>query len=282
MHPLSKYNFHTHSHFDDGREPLEDYVLAAIESGLRAYGFSGHSPLPFDNHWSLPKQVLPEYLAEARRLREKYKHAIDIYTGLEIDYLPGYSDSFRELIDSCGLDYCIGSVHLVMKPGSSDPSDIWFIDGPREGYIKGIETIFGGDAKMAVQAYYDQQAEMVETQKPDIIGHLDKVNMHNRGELFDSASSWYCNAVDRLLDAIASSGTIVEVNTRGVYSAKTSSFFPGEAILRKCQARNIPVMVNTDAHHPSEVDKLFPDAVALCRSIGFTKMTTPFFEISMG
>jgi len=281
MNPLPKYNFHTHSHFDDGKEPLEDYVQAAIEAGMQAYGFSGHSPLPFDNHWSLPKDALPEYLAEAKRLREKYKHLIHIYVGLEIDYVPGYSENFRQLMDECGLDYSIGSVHLVMKPGSKDPSDTWFIDGPREGYIQGINTIYGGDAKRAVQAYYAQQAEMVETQRPAIIGHLDKVNMHNKGELFDAASGWYRQSVDHLLDAISGSGTIVELNTRGVYSGKTDDFFPNNEILKKCLDRDIPVMVNTDAHHPTQVDRLFDEGTKLLKDIGFKKIVTPFFELDI-
>ncbi len=281
MNHLSKYNFHTHSHYDDGKEPLEDFVQAAIEAGLKAYGFSGHSPLPFDNHWSLPTHVLPEYLAEAKRLREKYKHLIDIYVGLEIDYVPGYSENFRQLIDGCGLDYSIGSVHLVMKPGSKDASDIWFIDGPREGYIKGIDTIYGGDAKRAVQAYYSQQAEMVETQKPDIIGHLDKVKMHNKGELFDTASDWHRQSVDHLLDAISASGTIVELNTRGVYTGKADDFFPNNEILKKCFDRDIPVMVNTDAHHPTQVAKLFEEGTKVLKDIGFKKIVTPFFELDI-
>ena len=276
-----KYNFHTHSHHDDGKEPLEFFVKEAIEKGLEAIGFSGHSPLPFYNEWSLPKEVYPDYLAEVRRLKEQYKEQIDIYMGLEIDYVPGYSDNFRNFVDGSGLDYCIGSVHLVMKPGSEDCSDIWFIDGPREGYLKGIERIFNGDARAAADAYFEQSREMVATQRPNIIGHLDKVNMHNKGDLFDTSEEWYQDAVHRLLEAVAAAGTIVELNTRGVYSGKTDSYFPTTPILQKCREFDIPVMVNTDAHHPSQVDKLFAEGVKLLKDIGYEKMTTPFFEVRL-
>ena len=122
---------------------------------------------------------------------------------------------------------------------------------------------------------------MVETQKPDIIGHLDKVNMHNKGELFDIDSAWYRKFIDQLLDAISGSGTIVEVNTRGVYTGKTEDFFPNTDILRRCLDRNIPVMVNTDAHHPTQVDRLFENATEMLRGIGFKKITTPFFELDI-
>ncbi len=275
------YNFHTHSKYDDGKEPLEAYVTAAIEKGLAALGFSGHQPIPFDNEWSLPSRALPEYLAEACRLKEQYKNEINIYIGLEMDYIPGYSEDFAALIKDAGLNYCIGSVHLVMKPGSTNPDDIWFIDGPRTGYLKGIQTIFNGNARAAVEAYFQQQRQMVISQKPNIIGHLDKVNMHNKNEVFDEQSAWYHDAVDDLLDAIMAAGTIVEVNTRGVYTGKTHAYFPDNSIIKKCIERNIPMMVNSDAHHPSQLDNHFDQATGLLKEMGFKKMHTPFFEIKL-
>lgn len=277
-----RYNFHTHSHYDDGKLKLEDMVKGALDAGLGAIGFSGHSPLPFENEWSISPALYPEYLAEARRLKQQYGHLIKIYLGLEIDYIPGFSDNFKTFIDGAGLDYCIGSVHLVMKPGSKNPDDIWFIDGPREGYIQGIQKVFGGDVRMAVEAYYNQQSEMVVTQRPNIIGHMDKVNMHNRDNaLFDASADWYKDAVIRLLDAIAQTGTIVELNTRGVYTGKTSSYFPHTWILEECFKRHIPVMVNSDAHHPEQLDKHFKEGVDILRQVGYKKMTTPFFEVNI-
>ncbi|TVR43427.1 MAG: histidinol-phosphatase HisJ family protein [Bacteroidia bacterium] len=272
------YNFHTHSHYDDGKEPLEAYVVAAIEKGLSALGFSGHQPLPFDNEWSLHPSALPEYLAEARRLKEQYKNEINIYIGLEMDYIPGHSEDFAALMKDAGLDYCIGSVHLVMKPGSTNRDHIWFIDGPREGYFHGIQEIFNGNVRAAVEAYYEQQRQMVLTQKPHIIGHLDKVNMHNRGELFKTTEAWYQEAINHLLAAIQKTGTIVEANTRGVYTGKTTDVFPAVDILEKCHAHRIKVMVNTDAHHPQQLDQHFEETKTLLKRLGFSKTVTPFFE----
>lgn len=278
---VMRFNFHTHSRYDDGKQRIEDYILTAIDKGLVALGFSGHQPLPFDNQWSLPGKDYPEYLAEIRRLREKYTDHIDVYLGLEMDYIPGYSENFTACREGAGLDYCIGSVHLVMKPGGSDPGDIWFIDGPREGYLQGIQRIFNGNVRAAVEAYYDQQREMVATQRPDIIGHLDKVNMHNKEELFSTSDRWYTEAVDRLLDTIAATGTIVEVNTRGVYTGKTGDYFPSAGILKRCFERDIRVMVNTDAHHPDQLDTHFDNAVELLKGLGFRTMHTPFFEVAI-
>ena len=276
-----RYNFHTHCEYDDGKEPLEDYVVSAIDKGLKALGFTCHQPLPFENAWSLPQKFFADYLAEVRRLKEAYMGQIDIYLGLEADYIPGYSERFPEMIEDAGLDYVIGSVHLVMKPGSTDHSDILCIDGPREDFIRNIDEIYQGDVRALVEAYYYQQREMVATQRPSAIGHLDKINMQNKGELFNEQARWYKDAVDYLLDTIAAQGTIVELNTRGVYTGKTDVFFPEREVVEKCFERNIPMMVNTDAHHPDQLDELFDEATDLLKDVGYDEVQTPFFRLHL-
>ena len=42
---LYRQNLHTHNHYCDGRGTLEEFVLAAIDQGLEALGFSCHSSL---------------------------------------------------------------------------------------------------------------------------------------------------------------------------------------------------------------------------------------------
>ncbi len=268
-----KTNFHTHSHYDDGQLAMEDFVKEAIDQGFEALGFSGHSPLPLESEWSIPAGKLPEYVAEGKRLKEQYKHQIKLYLGLEIDYIPELSDDYSIFTKEVPLDYCIGSVHLVREPHSGK---IWFIDGPAEGYFRGIAEVFGGDHKKAVAAFYEQSIQMVETQRPDIIGHLDKVKMHNKEALFGTDEPWYEALTGRLLEAVKRSGTIVELNTRGVYTGKTEEYFPSDDILKKCLEMDIPLMVNSDAHHPSQLWSHVPEAVNKLRAIGFKQLRTPF------
>jgi histidinol-phosphatase (PHP family) len=267
------YCFHSHSHYDDGKLAMEDFVLAAIDAGFDAFGFSGHSPLPNDNEWSIKIRELPEYVAEGKRLKEQYKHQIKLYLGLEIDYIPGMSDDFSVFVKDIPLDYCIGSVHLVRNP---ENDGIWFIDGPIEGFFEGLKLVFGGDVKKAVTAYFEQSILMIETQKPNIIGHLDKVKMYNKEELFKTTDAWYLELVQRLLETIKQHNTIVEVNTRGVYTGKTDEFFPSTRVLKTCYEMGIPMMINSDAHHPDQISKLVPEAIALLRGIGYKEVHTPF------
>lgn len=273
-----KYNFHTHSHYDDGRMAMEDFVIEAIDQGFDALGFSGHSPLPNDNEWSIKAADLPEYVAMGKRLKAQYNSQIDLYLGLEIDYTPGLSDDFDVFRKGIPLDYCIGSVHLVRHPTNGK---IWFIDGPEAHFFEGLDDIFGGDIRQAVTAYFEQSMAMVQTQCPDIIGHLDKVKMHNKERFFSTEEGWYRDLVSRLLQTVANSEVIVEVNTRGVYTGKTSAYFPDEWVLEQCLHLGIPVMVNSDAHQPDQLSMHVKEAEELLRNIGFKKISTPFKTASL-
>lgn len=276
MIPL--YNFHSHSHHCDGKESMEEYVKFAIDHKFKALGFSAHSPLPFPNEWSLTPESFKKYIAEAKNLIHVYGNDVDLYLGLEIDYIPGHSDNFQNFIDTVPLDYAIGSVHLVRH---KDNGKIWFIDGPVEGYINGVNEIFNGDYKEAVTAFYQQSIEMIETQKFDIIGHIDKVKMHNKQRWFSTSEKWYTDLVDKTIEAAKNSNCIIELNTRGLYTGKIDEYFPSKDILQKCFEMDIPMMVNSDAHHPSQLSKHFEEAHKLLKNIGFKKLKTPFFDYEL-
>lgn len=80
-------NYHSHCSFCDGRSIPEDFVKFAVSKSFRAYGVSSHGPLPFETFWNMSAFDMPEYLTEIDRLKDKYGDLLEIYTGMEIDYL---------------------------------------------------------------------------------------------------------------------------------------------------------------------------------------------------
>ena len=112
---MIKDNYHTHSCYCDGKESLRRYVETAVERGFTHLGFSGHAPVPFENTFAIDGERYLDYCNEVRGLKEEFADRLKIFLGLEIDYIPGVLDNFEELITTGGLDYCIGSVHLVNK-----------------------------------------------------------------------------------------------------------------------------------------------------------------------
>jgi histidinol-phosphatase (PHP family) len=268
---MNLFNLHTHSRYCDGKGNPEEYVISALEKGFHTLGFSSHSPVPFENYFAIKDDVtLQDYCNTIRGLKEEYQGRINIYCALELDYIDGISRDFDDFRKNFGLDYTIGSVHLVRN---GDDQRLWFIDGSKaETYDKGLNEIFGGDVRRSVTAFYRQQVRMLNTQKPDIIGHFDKIKMHNRNRYFNEEDQWYRDLVMELVEAIEENDVIVEANTRGIYKKRSDDLYPGQWILKILKEKNIPVTLSADAHSPEEIDGYYPEAVEILRSIGFKEL----------
>lgn len=263
------FNFHTHSHFCDGTGAPEEYIKAAIEEGFEAIGFSSHAPLPFDNKWSIKPGKLTEYTAEIQRLKKCYAGKIQVYLGLEIDWIPGISLPFESIQKAHALDYVIGGVHLV---ASENSQDLWFIDGQPQGYDDGLRDIFHMDIRKGVDCYFVQLWEMLHTQKFDVLAHADKIKMNNRGLYFSTGESWYLDYIHKTAEIITRKGCIVEVNTRGIYKKRCPEFYPSVYMLEALCRRDVPVTISTDAHHPSEIALYWKEALQTLKDIGFASV----------
>jgi histidinol-phosphatase (PHP family) len=267
-------NLHTHTHFSDGSHPPEEYIRQAEEAGLTLLGFSDHSPLPFENTFALREEKVQAYCDSVVALKQQQTNGMKILLGMEVDFIPGMGFSFGYFRENYPLDFLIGSVHLV-RNGTQE--GLWFIDGPDPAtYDEGLNLLFGGDIRAGVTAYYHQINEMLLTSKFEIIGHLDKIKMHNRGH-FSEEAPWYEALVDETLALIKEKDVIVEVNTRGMYKKRSATHFPGPAILRKIKDLGIKVIISSDAHRPAEVANLFPETLAMLDAFGLTPVTPASF-----
>lgn len=247
-------NFHTHSNYCDGKAPLREMVDFAVSHGFTALGFSGHGPLPFKNTYSITDY--DGYCREVRALQDEYRDRIEISLGLEIDYVPGMLEDFTPLIEQGHLDYTIGSVHLIPVPGITphDSDDLWMIDGSRyETYDEGLMRHFGGDIRRGVRAYFHQENAMLERNRPTIVGHPDKIVMHNRDRYFHEDEPWYRDLALETIHLIKELGLICEINTRGIYKGRHTDYYPGKWLINEMKTLRIPVIVSTDAHMPDDL-----------------------------
>lgn len=259
-------NYHTHTNFCDGKDSAENFVKQAICKGFKSLGFSSHAPLPFSSDWTMPAEKLEEYLTVIAELKDKYKSQIEIYTGLEYDYLGGdIAVDYIHKFDS-RLDYNILSVHFLGKYKDGTP---WSVDGPLEEIQKGIEETFNGDARIAVETYFKYLGQGVLDLKPNIVGHLDLIKLHNKNNIFfDESSLWYQEAVRNCLYKIKEAGSILELNTGGILRGLVQDFYPSRNILKEAVALSIPIMVNSDAHSPKDIDGCYEQAFSLLKELG--------------
>lgn len=252
------YTFHSHTQFCDGRAPMDVMAAAAVAEGFSHYGFSPHSPVPIASPCNMRSEDVGAYLAEVERIRAMYDGHCRFYAGMEIDYLgpdwgPAHS-YFREL----PLDFRIGSVHFIPTQ-EGVPTDI---DGHFERFRERVEKDFHGDLNYVVDTFFAQSLAMVEAGGFDIIGHLDKVGLN--ASLYSPGieeTPFYRRRLERLIEAVAASGVIVELNTKAY--EEHGRMFPAPGALRELMARGVNVIVNSDAHRPERVNASRAEGLAL-------------------
>jgi histidinol-phosphatase (PHP family) len=261
-------NYHGHCNYCDGKGVPEEYILSAIEKGMHSIGFSSHAPVPFNSSWNMPLDRLPSYLSEIEDLKQKYDGQINIFKSLEVDFIANVMGPMTEHTRSLGLDYVIGSVHYL---GQLNNGEYWAIDSSFDVFKEGLRDIYNGDLKRLVNDFYLSQYEMLETQSPDIIGHLDKIKMHNTHELlFDESLPWYKELVRHLLELIAKKDCIVEINTKSY--CQNGLLFPGPEHFAWLKELKIPVVINSDAHNPNNLTAGFMDVAVQLNQAGIQEV----------
>lgn len=259
-------NYHTHSNYCDGKSTFDQHIEKAKQLHLKALGFSSHAPVPFDCAWCMKANRLDDYLSSIQNLKA-HTHSIEIYSGLEIDFIP---ETIGPRQFSNRLDYTIGSIHFVDR---YENGKHWEIDGPHAGFLDGLEKIFQNDYQRAFTRYFELTREMIEQDCPTVIGHLDKMKIQNEGNKFFSENeTWYQQQVKETILAIAKTNAIVEVNTRGIYQKKSDTTYPSPWILELLLEANIPVTLSSDAHHADDLVNQFENSARLLGEIGFKKI----------
>lgn len=250
-------DLHTHSLFDDGKSTLEEMVQGAIGKRLSAIGLSGHSPIANELEWTMPEEKLPIYMAEAKRLKEKYQDQIPVFCGIEYD--------LRSNLDLSHFDYVIGSLHATVTPqGSFDA------DNTAQLAMEGIARYCGGNADAAAQCYYAQYQTMAEDPDIDIVGHFDLLTKFDeREQLYDAASKAYLEAAFAAMEPLVRAGKIFEVNTGAISRGYRTVPYPAKNLLQHLHALRGRICLNSDAHSADGIACAFDCAIELIKACGF-------------
>jgi len=209
--------------------------------------------------------ALAEYLDEITAAKQSFD-GIEIYSGLEIDYIP---DVVSVSDFASKLDYTIGSIHFV----NGFDNRYWEIDNTREVFREGLEKIFRNDIRAAISQYFALTRQMINEDPPDILGHMDKIKINAVNVEFEETESWYIDEVKKTLKSVSATKTIIEVNTRGLYKKKSATTYPSPWIMERILDLGIPIMLNSDAHHPDELTGAFEQTRALLADIGFKSIS---------
>ena len=254
---MIRSNFHTHSVFCDGKDTPSDMAARASSLGFFALGFSGHREPPFSD-CGMTKEHETAYRREIAALKEQYAGNMEIYCGVEQDYYAGRRDD--------AYDYAIGSVHWIEKDG-----EYLCVDWSRDHTRRHIETHYHGDAVAYARDYYALAAQVKDITGCDVIGHFDLLTKFDEaGALFSGGDPRYRAAAMQAVDALASPGTVFEINTGAMAKGYRQTPYPALWILKELHARRCAVMINSDCHDKAKLTCGFDLAESLAKAAGFS------------
>ncbi|MDD3108572.1 MAG: histidinol-phosphatase [Alistipes sp.] len=259
----NRTNYHSHCTFCDGRAPIEEFVKEAIRQGFRSYGISSHAPLTFPTHWTLPAENVEAYIQEVRRVQACYQDQIELYLGMEIDYLNRDHNPSSPYFQTLPLDFRIGSVHMMRNLEGE------YIDTDTNAtlFAENLKLHFQNDLRGLVERYIHKMMRMVERGGFDFVGHADKM-IYNAGCCDPTLphSSWYKALIREYFTLIAERGVMMEINTKKFTSHGV--FFPSCEHFALIRELHIPVLVNSDAHLPAAISQGRSDALHALRESG--------------
>lgn len=261
MQALTDY----HVHLETGPYTLEwlkQYLDKAKEIGITDLGFSEHAyrfqqtSHLLANPWINARQTedIDEYIGLVTQAKEL---GLPVKLGIELDYTPGKEPELAEFINSYPWDYVIGSVHWIGN---------WGFD------LK--EMIAGWDERPVIDIYEDYFTiieGLLDSQLFDILGHLDVIKVF--GHRTEPGTETRLAAVyDRVVDKVVASGIVVEMSTAGLRKP-VGELYPGPDLMERLVTAGVPMLINSDAHHPSQVGEFYQEGLAYLEEYGIDQLT---------
>ena len=245
-------DYHTHHPLCRHAEghPIE-YARHARSIGLAEIGFSDHNPTPeFLDEWRMAWDELPVYLAEVEQARQAVPE-IPVRLSLECDYLEGREAWTDRIAGLAEWDYLIGSVHYIQ--------DGLAVDDPK--YMNHFKT--QPEILEMWKNYWRLYEKMIRAQQHDFYAHPDLAKRF--GALPTGDLRPYYGPV---IQALADTKGVMEVSTASLRKG-LNEFYPARTMLEMAFSAGVPIVINSDAHKPTDVGADFAQALEFVRSIGY-------------
>lgn len=246
-------NLHTHTTFSDGKGTVRENIESAIAKNMLSLGFSDHSFTACDTSYCMMLSDYEKYCAEVKALAEEYKEKLPVFLGIEKDY---YSE-----IEKGMFDYVIASVHYIVRGGVCYP-----IDHTAKQQETCRDEAFGGNMLDMAKCYYEMVAEHAAACKPDVIGHFDVLNKFS---IMPEADERYIAVTEEAMKEAFKHCKRFEVNTGGISRGWRKNPYPSLYLLELLRDLGGEVVINSDSHHPDNLDFHFCESAELLRSAGF-------------
>lgn len=266
---VSVHGGHSGQFCNHATDSLEEIIQAYIVKKFRWVGISEHAPAPKEDllyrdqkeAGLTPRALFDQfgnYINECRRLQDKYKDEITIFTAIEIETYSGYEQFVPHMIRSFAPDYLVGSVHFV--------NDLNF-DYSVEMYNKTVDSVGGID--LLYEIYFDIQYEMISLLRPSVVGHFDLIRIFDPDYRHRLEKPSIVSRVRRNLELIKKHDLIMDFNLRALAKGADEPYI-SRSILEMVRDYRISVVPGDDSHGISSVGNFMHQGIALLQDTGFS------------
>lgn len=236
------------------------YIDKAISIGLEEITFTEHMPFPvvfmdegFLKECSPSEDEIRQYFNDLQQLKKVYSERIKINIGLEVDYIEGYENETKYLLDKYGdnIDDSILSVHFLKIENQYYP-----IDYSVEVFGKLVDKL--GGIKEVYDKYFETVNNSVKADlgmyKPRRIGHPTLIRLFNKAYPIDYNN---IELLESLVKEIKFRDYEIDFNTAGMRKKLCGEIYPSGIFNELIDKYGVKKIYGSDSHVSSDVGRFF-------------------------
>jgi len=251
-------DYHTHTlRSVDGSETLYDMALSAKNAGMSELCITDHCDMVEWKEYKVTDDglnVIKNVIADNESEKDKLCSLLTVKKGIELGEAHLCPEQALEFSKYEGLDFIIGSLHVLREEGDFFQIKFTSEDQCYELFDK----------------YMDQSLEIADLNCFDVMGHIGYCSRPMSKYGFQAKLDlWrYHDKIYTLLKKLIENGKGVEINTSGLRCGV--GFFPNEDILKLYKELGGEIItVGSDAHFTENVGQNIKDAYELLSGLGF-------------
>lgn len=250
---------HVHTPFcpHGAADAFELYVEKAIERGIKTISFTEHLPLPLDfmdietrRINALLHDEVDPYITHVKEIKKQYKGKIEIYVGFEVDYIEGYEEMIKSLLNQYGdlIEDSILSVHFLKVGEKHYPLDD--IEGFKE-----LERILGSRSKV-YDLYFETLLKSINADlgayKPKRIGHPTLIRVFQEKYPLEYKNDLL---IKQVVDAIKEANYAIDYNHSGLRKPLCKETYPSGKFLECALNQQVNMIYGSDAHSAYDIGR---------------------------
>jgi histidinol-phosphatase (PHP family) len=265
---MKKWDGHTHTEYcpHGTVTDMEEMIQKAIRLGFTHYSITEHAPLPIGFQKQCAGPAYPivtggmvahdfeHYLSKVERLKKKYASEIQIYLGVELDYLPGFESWTKSFLEEYGvyLEDSILSVHFL-----NGIDGIRAIDYTAKDFQEGILSYYGDfqsvQAEYLKNVYASLQVDLGKY-KPRRIGHVSLIRKFIQScssktlDFSEESLQWY----EKIFSEMEKQRLMLDFNMAGLFKEDCKETYPPVEILKQYNPQ-ITFVYGSDSHDISDL-----------------------------